>query len=131
MAKLSRSKRKSYLPNSQSFDSNQSTEKVKFYNSTSWRKISTNYRKDQPLCEVSKSKGLTVEASEVDHIIPVEQGGAKYDPSNLMAMCKSVHMKKTGMESHKPILVAWMLNHDGDKVPVKRDEVIVLLNSNN
>lgn len=32
---------------------------------------------------------------ELDHIIEVQDGGAKFDPNNLIQLCKRCHSKKT------------------------------------
>lgn len=34
-------------------------------------------------------------ATEIDHIIPVRQGGAVWDDDNLQALCKPCHSVKT------------------------------------
>lgn len=52
-----------------------------------------------PLCEVCLEKDKFTEAVEVDHKIPLEQGGAPYDPSNLQSICKRCHGAKTGKEN--------------------------------
>lgn len=40
-----------------------------------------------------------VSAKEVDHIIPMEQGGELIDNSNLMSLCKRCHVIKTAEEN--------------------------------
>lgn len=35
---------------------------------------------------------------EVDHIIPVRDGGSEYDPANLQTLCKQCHAVKTRSE---------------------------------
>ena len=39
---------------------------------------------------------------EVDHIIPLAQGG-RDDPDNLQTLCRSCHMEKTAQENTKPL----------------------------
>lgn len=34
----------------------------------------------------------------VDHITPIKDGGAPYDPSNTQSLCHACHNKKTGQE---------------------------------
>lgn len=63
----------------------------KVYQSKKWR----NTRK--------KMLGLCVDCGkavgeEIDHIVPLEQGGAPYHPDNLAPRCKSCHAKKTRRE---------------------------------
>lgn len=36
---------------------------------------------------------------EVDHILPLEDGGAPYDESNLQALCRRCHFAKTRAEN--------------------------------
>jgi 5-methylcytosine-specific restriction protein A len=57
------------------------------------------YRARYPLCKHCLDKGLYVASEVVDHIIPMAQGGAKYDEENLQALCKSCHDKKTAKEN--------------------------------
>ena len=35
---------------------------------------------------------------EVDHIIPLGEGGAYYDPNNLQCLCRPCHFKKSAAE---------------------------------
>lgn len=100
----------------------------KFYNSAAWRGTAKAYRMTNPLCEVSKAKGLTVAAQMVDHIIRIEEDGAKFDERNLMAMSHRQHNRKSGMEKHKGILIEYVLNDEGDKIPKERKDIINLLN---
>ena len=39
---------------------------------------------------------------EVDHLVPLEQGGAPYDLSNLQSLCKGCHVAKTTGERYRP-----------------------------
>ena len=36
---------------------------------------------------------------EVDHVVPVEQGGAMYDPANCQVLCRGCHIAKTILEA--------------------------------
>ena len=40
-------------------------------------------------------------ARVVDHIKPINEGGARYDFTNLQGLCDSCHNKKSGREAHK------------------------------
>jgi HNH endonuclease len=35
-----------------------------------------------------KTPGCSARATEVDHVVPIAKGGARYDPANLVARCK-------------------------------------------
>ena len=37
--------------------------------------------------------------NEVDHIVPLERGGAAYDPANLQVLCRGCHISKTRREA--------------------------------
>ena len=43
-------------------------------------------------------KGGWVSATEVDHILPIEDGGAIYEEANLQGLCKSHHSRKTARD---------------------------------
>jgi len=61
-----------------------------------WRAYRAQYIKRHPLCvNFVRCGGLT---STVDHIIPVRQGGAFWDPANHQPMCKRCHDQKTARE---------------------------------
>ena len=84
---------RAYLPEK----TNMSIRKVdnsNFYNSTLWRKVSRIYRTNNPLCEASETPQP---ADVVDHIIPISQGGAKYDNRNLMSLCHEKHNRKSAL----------------------------------
>ena len=40
---------------------------------------------------------------EVDHVIPLEKGGAEYDPANLRALCRGCHILKTYQDRPDPV----------------------------
>lgn len=37
---------------------------------------------------------------EADHVIPLDKGGAAWDPANLQALCRPCHFAKTRAERH-------------------------------
>ena len=71
---------------------------AKFYNSAAWRKASRAHKQKHPLCVQCKEKGITTAAEHTDHIIPIEQGGAMLQESNLQSLCKRCHSIKTAKE---------------------------------
>ena len=72
----------------------------KIRNSRRWRdQVRPNKLLRDPLCEVCLEKDKFTEAVEVDHIIPLEQGGAPFDDDNLQSICKRCHGAKTGKEN--------------------------------
>jgi len=67
-------------------------ENRQYWSRWEWRKIRQEHLKKYPFCAICGSK-----AREVDHIIPVAQGGTDND-DNLQSLCKSCHSKKTARE---------------------------------
>ena len=52
-----------------------------------WRTLRLRIlQRDNHRCQINH-RGCTLIADQVDHIIPLVDGGAKYDPSNLRAAC--------------------------------------------
>jgi len=57
-----------------------------------WDKFSLKYRKAHPFCEKCEQDGLdTVLCDDVDHIVPLGDGGAKFDKGNVWALCRKCH----------------------------------------
>ena len=49
-------------------------------------------------------------ANEVDHVVPLHRGGDAWSPSNLQALARSCHIRKTARENQKeipPEVLAW------------------------
>lgn len=65
-----------------------------------WRKIRNAYIQSHPLCEHCQARGRVTPAQEVDHIIPLEDGGT-HDEANLQALCKPCHSSKTAREDDR------------------------------
>lgn len=64
-----------------------------------WRKGRADYLRDHPFCAVCGRI-----ANTVDHIIPIESGGAIWDRSNWQSLCTEHHDVKTKRErsAHQP-----------------------------
>ncbi|MBO5821073.1 MAG: HNH endonuclease [Alistipes sp.] len=45
--------------------------------------------------------GKITPATIVDHITPINSGGARFDFTNLQGLCDTCHNKKSGREAHK------------------------------
>ncbi|WP_100483069.1 HNH endonuclease [Mycobacteroides abscessus] len=54
------------------------------------------YLATHPLCEQSGCPRL---ADDVDHMTPLAEGGAKYDPRNFMFLCDDHHKAKTNADA--------------------------------
>ena len=68
------------------------TDKRKVYNSKRWRILRRHILFNQPLCKCGEL------ATDVDHIQPLDQGGAPFALANVQPMCKSCHSAKTKTE---------------------------------
>lgn len=90
-----------------------------FYNSKRWRNYSRRFRL---LCEVCEGEGRTTAAAVTDHIIPIQQGGAKWDSDNHMGMCHHHHNSKRGYEK-RGYVSASQEGRDG-LVPQDRQSII-------
>lgn len=53
---------------------------------------------EEPLCRICEAKGLTAASEQVDHVIPLSQGG-KDERYNKQGLCKPCHRAKTKRES--------------------------------
>lgn len=63
-----------------------------------WMKVrKAIFSRDLVLCQSCLAAGRYSVAEEIDHIIPLSQGGTD-DESNLQALCKACHKAKTRLE---------------------------------
>jgi 5-methylcytosine-specific restriction protein A len=71
-----------------------------FYQSAAWRATRAAFLCEHPLCCQCEVKGFLVEARVVDHVVPIKDGGARFDWHNLQALCVPCHNRKTARESN-------------------------------
>lgn len=71
------------------------------HSSSGWRRRSEEHRKNEPLCREHLKKGLIVRGQLTDHIIPIDEGGDRFDESNLQTLCWACHQVKTARETHE------------------------------
>lgn len=69
-----------------------------FYQSRKWRTLRALKLQKDPLCEECMRKGMLVSAQMVDHIIPINKGGAPLDLNNLQSLCNHCHAVKTARD---------------------------------
>lgn len=62
------------------------------YDRKRWRRLRRAVLLAQPLCRCGEL------ATEADHIVPIDQGGAKWARANLQGLCKACHSRKTMAE---------------------------------
>jgi 5-methylcytosine-specific restriction protein A len=65
------------------------------YNTQRWKNLRRVKRQANPLCESCKDQGKIKLMVLVDHIKPVRDGGAMFDPKNLQSLCRECHDEKT------------------------------------
>ena len=71
----------------------------RFYNSAAWRNFAKAHKAQNPLCVNFEQCGGTAQYS--DHINPISEGGAKFDPENIQSLCKKCNAVKTGKQARK------------------------------
>lgn len=91
--------KRSWVPETKPFQREQ--DNSAFYNSRTWRKLRKFVLDKNPLCVECERKGLVTVASVGDHIIPINQGGAPLDETNIQPLCKKCHDSKSGREGKK------------------------------
>lgn len=65
------------------------------YHSARWQKVRALVLMREPLCRPCGKRGKAVPANQVDHIVPLEEGGAAFDLDNLQPLCRSCHASKS------------------------------------
>lgn len=59
------------------------------YDDPAWRAVRLQVlHRDGGMCQIRRGDGCTLTATEVDHIVPVADGGQLLDPDNLRAACR-------------------------------------------
>ena len=59
-----------------------------------WQRLRLSILALHPLCSWCRDAGLLVTATDVDHIVPLAEGGTN-DDTNLRSLCKSCHSART------------------------------------
>jgi len=66
------------------------------HESRRWReKVRPMQLRRFPLCCLCQDEGRVTVAAHVDHIKPIRDGGAAFDPANLRSLCHSHHSSVT------------------------------------
>jgi 5-methylcytosine-specific restriction enzyme A len=62
------------------------------YSSPIWRRLRAIVKREQPICAVPTCNRPT---QDIDHIVPLSEGGAPFDRANVQGLCKPCHGRKT------------------------------------
>ena len=63
-----------------------------------WHKVRRNQLRAHPICQ---AQGCRLVATEVDHVIPLGEGGDRYGYGNLASLCHSHHVEKTTADAQR------------------------------
>lgn len=77
------------------------------YNTRQWGRLRLAKLARDPLCVLRHDRCCGM-ASQVDHVVPVRDGGHPWDWANLQSVCQSCHSQKT-----------YHVDHHGQDVPVR------------
>lgn len=72
-----------------------------FYQSAAWRAVRAAFLREHSVCTRCQGRGRVVVAVVADHVLPLKDGGARFDWANLQALCVSCHNRKTAGETAK------------------------------
>lgn len=70
-----------------------------FYQSVAWRAVRAAFLNDHPLCTHCVGRGRVVAAVVADQVVPLKDGSAQFDWTNLQGLCVSCHNRKTAHET--------------------------------
>lgn len=67
---------------------------------TTLQNIRRRFLRDHPACAMCAADGITRAATEIDHIIPLSDGGPESD-GNRQGLCSEHHAKKSAEEAKR------------------------------
>jgi 5-methylcytosine-specific restriction protein A len=70
-----------------------------FYQSAAWRAVRAAFLREHPVCVRCEGRGRLVAAVVADHVLPLKDGGARFDWANLQGLCVACHNSKTAGET--------------------------------
>lgn len=70
------------------------------YGNKGWPQVRKAYAAAHPMCELQLT-GCRMAMRDVDHIVPLDQGGARLDWSNLQSLCRPCHRRKTAADKRR------------------------------
>jgi 5-methylcytosine-specific restriction enzyme A len=87
-----------------------------FYRTALWLRTRAAHLAREPLCRACKALGRVTPGREVDHVIPIAQGGDRTAQDNLQSLCSPHHRDKTAREQGKII----RMGCDENGIPLAR-----------
>ena len=100
MPTIKKSSHKAYMPERVPF-ARRTHANHTFYTSAAWRQARAAFLKAHPLCQACREEGRFTLATVVDHIKPINEGGAPLDAAIFQALCAACHNRKSGSEAWK------------------------------
>ena len=67
----------------------------RIYDTTIWRRFRAQQLRRDPLCAMCLSIGIVRAGVDVDHIVPIKDGGEPFDFSNVRSLCHEDHSRVT------------------------------------
>ena len=89
MPRIPEKKKRSWLPERK--DHHREVDNSSFYNSWAWRKKRRRHLQKYPLCIMCHHAGIITNATVVDHIKPIREGGSKMSSVNHQSLCEYHH----------------------------------------
>jgi 5-methylcytosine-specific restriction endonuclease McrA len=71
---------------------------TQIYRRAPWRTLRARILADEPYCRLCAQQERITDATMVDHIIPIEKGGAPLDPANCQPLCNRCHAIKSAKD---------------------------------
>ena len=106
MPVIKKTRRRPWMPERKPFEGYRH-HNTQFYQSTPWRKLRKMKLDQDPVCEICRKQGKLTPAQMVDHIVPINKGGAPLDLDNLQSLCNACHAVKSArdkLQSKKEVL---------------------------
>jgi len=72
------------------------------YQSEAWRGLRDRVKREEPSC-----RRCGAPTTDVDHIVPLADGGGQFDRENLQGLCHPCHKKKTGEDNRRRRTKRW------------------------